>query len=77
METETHRSMVNRVITMASRLGSSPRLLEAFLAIGERVADLNEFGDDYWGELEIIAQVKAGEVSHLKVGTTRSYQIRK
>lgn len=76
-EAEKHRMMVNRVITMASRLGSSPRLLDAFLAIGEKLIEIGEFPDDFWGELEIVGSVKAGELSHLKVGTVRSYQIRK
>jgi hypothetical protein len=69
--------MVNRVITMASRLGSSPRLLEAFLVIGEKLIEVGEPAEDCWGELEIVGQVKAGELSHLKVGLTRSYQVKR
>lgn len=76
-EAEKHRMMVNRVITMASRLGSSPRILDTFLAIGEKLVEIGELPEDFWGELDIVGSIKAGELSHLKVGTTRSYQIRK
>lgn len=76
-EAEKHRMMVNRVITMASRLGSSPRLLDTFLAIGERLVEIGEPADDCWGELEVTGSIKAGELSHLKVGLVRSYQIKR
>ena len=76
-ESDKHRSMVNRVITLASRLGSSPRLLEAFLVIGERMVEIGEWDEDCWGEVLITGQIKSGDLSHVKLGLTRSYQVKK
>lgn len=76
-EAEKHRSMVSRVITLASRLSSSPRLLEAFLVIGEKMVEIGDWDQDCWAELMVVGQVKAGELSHVKLGLTRSYQIKK
>lgn len=76
-EAERHRSMVNRVISLASRLGSSPGLLEMFLATGEKLCEtIGDIDSSCWGELKVEGQIKAGELSHLKVGIIRSYQVR-